>query len=104
MVIKDDIMEKLAQVIDPELGISIVDMGLIYEVRVDKKKEGETQKAFVKMTFTTPACPMMNMMLDDVKDRLEELPDIDIELTITFEPLWTPEMMSQRAKLKLGII
>ena len=104
MVTKDEIMEKLAQVIDPELGISIVDMGLIYEVKVDEKEEGQTQKAWIKMTFTTPACPMMNMMLEDVKGKLEELPDLDIELTITFEPLWKPEMMSQKAKMKLGII
>jgi len=101
---KKDIMEKLSQVIDPELGLNIVDMGLIYEVKVEKTKKGENQKAEVKMTFTTPACPMMNYLLSNVESKLNELKDIDIEVRVVFEPLWTPERMTKEAKLKLGMI
>ena len=98
MVTKDEIIDKLKEVIDPEIGINIVDMGLIYDVRVTKTK------AFVKMTFTTPACPLLNMMLGAVKEKLEELGDFDIEVDVVFDPPWKPEMMSEKARMKLGMI
>jgi metal-sulfur cluster biosynthetic enzyme len=98
MVTKDEILDKLREVKDPELGINIVDLGLIYEVDIEDKK------VLIKMTFTTPACPMMNYMLMQVKERLEELPDLEIEIDIVFDPPWSPERLSEKAKLKLGII
>lgn len=104
MVTKNDILEKLGQVIDPELGMSIVDLGLIYGIDIKKKKKGEPQKVSIKMTFTTPACPLMNAMLNEVKNRLDELKDLDIELAVVFDPPWTPERMSQKAKMKLGML
>lgn len=104
MATKKDIMDKLSKVMDPELGISIVDLGLIYEVDVKEKKEGEPQKAYIRMTFTTPACPLLNFILEDVKKRLDELEGMDIEVKVVFEPLWTPDRMSEKAKIKLGMI
>ena len=104
MVTKGDILEKLGQVMDPELGLSIVDMGLIYEVDVRKKKKDGLQKIFIRMTFTTPACPLMNEILNDVKARLDEFKDADIELSVVFDPPWTPERLSERAKIRLGMI
>ncbi len=104
MVTKQEIMDKLGEVKDPEIGINIVEMGLIYEVKVEKKKAGKPQKAYIKMTFTTPACPLINVMLSQVKEKLEEFKDLDVELSVVFEPLWNPEMMSDKAKTKLGII
>lgn len=104
MATKKDIMEKLEKVMDPELGINIVDLGLIYEVDVKEKKAGEPQKAYIRMTFTTPACPLLNFILEDVKKRLDELEDMDIEVKVVFEPLWTPDRMSEKAKIKLGMI
>jgi metal-sulfur cluster biosynthetic enzyme len=98
MVTKEEILEKLTQVIDPELGLNIVDLGLIYEIEIKE------EKVFIKMTFTTPACPLMGEMIEEVKRKLDELPELDIEVNIVFEPLWKPEMMSERAKAKLGII
>lgn len=98
MVTKDQIIEKLSQVMDPELGISIVDLGLIYDIKV------EGNKAFIRMTFTTPACPMINEMLNDVKEKLDKIEDADIEVTVVFDPLWSPERMSEKAKMKLGLI
>ena len=99
MVTRRQIMDRLGRVIDPELGVSIVDLGLIYGVEIEKK-----QKIRIRMTFTTPACPMMNELLEDMKRRLEELGELDIEISITFEPLWTPDRMSEKAKMKLGMI
>ena len=104
MVSKEEILGKLSQVVDPELGINIVDLGLIYGIDIRKKEKGKAQQAYVKMTFTTPACPMMNEMLNQIKAKLDEIPRTDIELTITFEPLWTPERLSEKAKIKLGIV
>ena len=103
MVKKEEVEEKLALVIDPELGMNIVDLGLVYEIEIAPKTEG-VEKVFIKMTFTTPACPMINDMLNEIKGRLEEIKDLDIELTVVFDPPWTPERMSERAKIKLGLV
>jgi metal-sulfur cluster biosynthetic enzyme len=104
MVSKKGILSKLSEVTDPELGMNIVDLGLIYDVDV-RKKEGKTpQKAFIKMTFTTPACPMINEILNEIKIKLEEFKDADIEVMVVFDPLWSIERMSERAKIKLGLI
>ena len=105
MVKKEQIMERLNQVIDPELGMGIVDLGLIYDVDIkDKEKTDEQQKVLIKMTFTTPACPMINDILNEIQGKLNELENLDIELSIVFEPLWNPSMMTERAKIKLGMI
>ncbi|MBI5227968.1 metal-sulfur cluster assembly factor [Candidatus Micrarchaeota archaeon] len=109
MVNKEQIMDKLNQVIDPELGMGIVDLGLIYEVDIkekhkDEKKNDAQQQVFIKMTFTTPACPMINDILNEIQAKLNEIDGLDIELSIVFEPLWNPSMMSEKAKIKLGMI
>ncbi len=103
MLTKEKILEKLSKVIDPELGMDIVELGLIYDIRVEK--EGGKEKGYIKMTFTSPACPLINEMLHEIKERLEELgEDVDIEVNVVFDPIWTPEMMSEKAKMKLGLI
>lgn len=104
MVTKKSILDKLGLVMDPELGVSIVDLGLIYDVVVEKGKKGGKQKASIRMTFTTPACPLANVMLEDLKRRLEEFKDLDVDVHIVFEPLWNPSMMSKKAKAKLGML
>ncbi len=105
MVTKEEILEKLTQVEDPELGMNIVDLGLIYEVLINEKKpEDKLQHVSIKMTFTTPACPMINEMLHDIQNKLDTLADLDIEVNVVFDPLWSPELMSNRAKIKLGLI
>lgn len=128
MVVKEEILSKLRQVIDPELGMNIVDIGLIYAVDIGPKPESAdeqktepkngvkneskeksqvaklNQKIMIKMTFTTPACPMINEMLQEIQSKLEELPDLDIEISVVFDPPWNPEMMTEKAKIGLGII
>jgi metal-sulfur cluster biosynthetic enzyme len=101
---KKDILGKLSLVVDPELGLNIVDLGLVYGVKVLPKKEGERRKAEVTMTFTTPACPLANYLLSEVEAKLGELPDADIEVRVVFDPPWSPERMSQGAKAKMGMV
>lgn len=103
-VSKERVVEKLMEVIDPELGMNIVDLGLVYEVDVLPKGENNLQKVSIKMTFTTPACPMINDMLNEIQSRLEEIDGLDVDLAIVFDPPWTPDKMSDRAKIKLGLI
>ncbi|MFH1520244.1 MAG: metal-sulfur cluster assembly factor [Candidatus Micrarchaeota archaeon] len=104
MVSKKQILNVLSEVIDPELGMGIVDIGLIYDVDIAKKKKGEMQKVFIKMTFTTPACPMITEMLNEVKTKLDVFTDLDIEVNVIFDPPWTIDRMSNRAKIKLGLL
>ncbi len=102
MVTKEEVYEKLKKVMDPELGISIVDLGLIYRIEMKGKKDGREQ-VYIEMTFTTPACPLANFMLDDLKHKLDEIKDVDFDVKVVFEPRWTPDRISKEARKKLGI-
>ncbi len=91
------VREALRTVIDPEIGMNIVDLGLIYEVKV------EAASIHVRMTMTSPACPMGQMIMDDIDTALARLTPAharDIELVWT--PEWTPAMMSDTAKAHFG--
>ncbi|SMF90691.1 Metal-sulfur cluster biosynthetic enzyme [Paenibacillus uliginis N3/975] len=91
------IVNRLREVYDPELGINIVDLGLVYEVR-DVQEE-----VYVAMTLTTPGCPMHDMIVSGVKSALSDLPNVaDVHVQVVWEPQWTPEMMSDEAKAELG--
>ena len=93
-----EILDALATVIDPELGMNIVDLGLVYEVQVG----GDT--ASIWMTMTTPACPIASHLVSQVKTTLSsqfsELRTIDVQLV--WEPAWNPLMMSWKARSQLG--
>jgi len=89
--------ETLLKIADPEIGENIVDLGLIYGVEVDDKS------IVVAMTMTSPACPMGEMLLDEVHaELLHAFPDAEIDLRLVWEPAWDPDMMSARAKENLG--
>ena len=93
----DRMMERLGEVYDPELGINIVDLGLVFDVRYN---EGG---AHVVMTLTTPGCPMHDMMVGGVERALKELPEVrSVQVEVVWEPRWTPHMMSDKAKDELG--
>ena len=97
MVTKDDVIEKLKTVSDPEVGVNIVDLGLIYEVDVN---DGDVR---IKMTLTTIGCPLAYWFLGKVKEAVESIPDVkNVDVFVTFDPPWNPEMMSEEAKKKLG--
>lgn len=95
----DGIREALRQVIDPELGYNIVDLGLIYEVAVE-----EGGVVCVTMTTTTPGCPATNYLKSGVGESAGNVPGVEfVDVKLTYEPRWTPEMMSREAKAHLGI-
>lgn len=87
----------LREVIDPEIGVNIVDLGLVYAIGIS---EGT---AHVQMSLTTPGCPLSAYMEDSVRRALWGTPGIDdVELQIIWEPAWSPEMMSVQARRELG--
>lgn len=96
--LKKQIMERLAEVMDPELNISIIDLGLVYKVNVDKSKN-----AHILMTLTTIGCPLFGLIEQEVQEKLKDLDLKKITTELTFDPPWTMEKMSQRAKAVLGI-
>ena len=92
------VLEALRQVVDPELGINIVDLGLVYGSEV---RDGQVH---VAMTMTTPACPMEELLMERVHAAiLRELPEArSVEVDLVWDPAWKPEMMSPSAKAQLG--
>jgi len=89
----------LKQVYDPEIPVNIYDLGLVYELNINKAHE-----VSIQMTFTAPNCPMADYVLDEVKRGVEDVPGVkscDIELT--FDPPWDRSMLSEEARLELGL-
>lgn len=96
-----DYIEALKQVIDPELMINIVDLGLIYSVAQDEEADG---KVNVEMTLTSPACPAGPQLVQQAKMSLERLHDVsDAGITLVMSPPWSPERMTDDARDQLGI-
>lgn len=92
-----DIRAALKHVLDPELGINVVDLGLVYRIQV------EGTRALIVMTMTSPTCPLADYLKELVTQAvLERVPDVsDVEIAIEWEPPWDPEMMSDEAKREL---
>ncbi|WP_453990501.1 metal-sulfur cluster assembly factor [Bacillus nitroreducens] len=97
--LKENMLGALEQVIDPELGIDIVNLGLVYDV--DMNDENVAQ---VTMTLTSMGCPLAGTIAMDVKRVLTELPEVkDVDVNIVWNPPWNKDMMSRYAKIALGI-
>ena len=97
MPTKDEVVEALRQVEDPELGMDIVDLGLLYEVEI----EGPNVK--VTHTLTSMGCPVGPMIQEDIDRVAREVPGVeDVDVELTFDPPWTPDKMSDDAKFILG--
>jgi metal-sulfur cluster biosynthetic enzyme len=94
---QDDVYTALRQVNDPELGINLVDLGLIYGVEI------EGYKVQVDMTLTTPGCPMHSYIARQAWKVVNDLPEVkDMTVRIVWEPRWTPERLSPAARAQLG--
>ncbi|HDD31303.1 MAG TPA: metal-sulfur cluster assembly factor [Thermococcus litoralis] len=99
-ITKEMILEKLKEVIDPEIGIDVVNLGLIYEVKINPDNT-----VYVKMTMTTPGCPLTMWLLQAVEQKILEIPGVkDAEIELTFDPPWTPDRISEEVKKRLGMI
>jgi len=95
---EEDVRTALRSVIDPEVGMNIVDLGLVYGV------ETSSGKLHVDLTMTTPACPMGEMILDDAQQALAALvpPGVEIDLNLVWDPPWSPDRMSEHAREHFG--
>ena len=97
MVTKEAVMEALGKVYDPEIPISVVGLGLIYDVRIDG---GRVE---VDMTMTMPGCPMHALMTREAKERVEALEGVEEAVVkLVWDPPWSPAKMSAEARKKLG--
>jgi metal-sulfur cluster biosynthetic enzyme len=97
MVSEDDVTEALSNVIDPELGLDFVELGLVYDVAID----GGTVN--ITFTLTTPACPIGPQVSEQMKEFVGELEGVeDVVPSMVFTPPWTPDKMSEDAKFALG--
>jgi metal-sulfur cluster biosynthetic enzyme len=97
MVTEDDVTEALSNVIDPELGLDFVELGLVYDVAID----GSTVN--ITFTLTTPACPIGPQVSEQMKEFVGDLEGVeDVVPTMVFSPPWTPDNMSEDAKFALG--
>ena len=98
MVTEEAVMSALGQCFDPEIrNVSIVDLGLIYDVSIDNDKVN------VKMTLTTPGCGMSKYISEDAKQKIEQLDGVnEVNVEIVWDPPWNPNMMNEETKKQLG--
>jgi metal-sulfur cluster biosynthetic enzyme len=94
-----EILELLKNVMDPEIEINIVDLGLIYEVKYDGEK-----KIDIDLTFSTPSCPLGDTIVTNVKETIKQKhPEFEIDVNIVFDPPWSTAMVSEEGKKLLGM-
>lgn len=93
------IIEVLRNIYDPEIPVNIYELGLIYEIRINDDFEAD-----ILMTLTTPNCPVAESLPAEVKDSVAAIPEVKkVELELTFDPPWDQDMLSDEAKLELGL-
>lgn len=96
--IKQKIFEALELVIDPELGIDIINLGLIYDIQFD---QGKTQ---IEMTLTTMGCPLADLLTDQIYEVVGQVPEVtEVDVRLVWSPAWTVDKMSRYARIALGI-
>ncbi len=100
---EDLVLEELKKVIDPELFVNIVDLGLIYKVEMTDAEE-DVEDVHIDMTMTSPMCPAGPQMIANSKQVLAQVDGVgDVEIKIVMEPAWTPDRMTEDARDQLGI-
>ena len=98
--LSDQIIRALDEIYDPEIPVSIYELGLIYDVRINKEKEVQ-----IIMTLTSPSCPVAESLPEEVRLEVEKISGVkSAKVEITFEPPWNKSMMSEEAKLELGFM
>lgn len=97
---EEEIVKVIKTVFDPEIPVNVYDLGLIYSIEVND--EGD---ATIEMTLTAPNCPAADFIVEDVKYKVESVEGIkNVTINLVFEPAWDKEMMSEEAKLELGLL
>ncbi len=98
--VKEKIIEALKTCYDPEIPANIYDLGLIYDVSLDA-----SNNAHIKMTLTSPACPVAGTLPGDVEEKIRALPETKkVKVELVWEPAWNPDMMSDVARFELGMM
>ena len=96
----EDIVEMLKTIYDPEIPVDIFELGLIYDVFVSENNDVK-----ILMTFTSPNCPVAETLPVEIEEKVRSIDKVkDVEVEITFDPMWTQDMMSEEAKLELGFL
>ena len=99
MTKKDQIIEEIKKIYDPELPVNIYELGLIYDIQIKDEKY-----AIIKMTLTTPNCPVAESLPKEVKEGVMQVDGIeDVELELVWDPPWNKDMMSEAAKLEMNL-
>src|SRR4051812_40691745 len=99
VTLRDKIEETLQTVRDPEIPVSIMELGLVYELKIDK------DIVWITMTLTAPACPVAGDIINEVQQKVEAIEGVkEVHVTLTFDPPWTKDMMSEEARLELGFM
>ena len=94
-----NIVMALRQVYDPEIPVNVYDLGLIYEIKVD-----DDHKVDIKMTLTAPNCPIADVVVESVAEAVRDVPGVvDVAIELVFEPVWDKSMMTEEARLELGL-
>lgn len=98
--LEEKVVDMLRTVYDPEIPVDIYSLGLVYRIDIDDKGN-----LAVDMTLTAPNCPMADFIMEDVRMKLESIDGIEsVTVNIVYEPEWTQDMMSEEAKLELGLL
>ena len=100
MELKDKVIAEIKKIYDPEIPVNIYELGLIYDINVDKDNNVK-----IDMTLTSPNCPVAESLPVEVEETILKIPKIkSCKVNITFEPPWTKDMMSEEARLELGML
>lgn len=99
-VIEEKVIDALKQCYDPEIPVNIFELGLIYEIIIDDEANVE-----IRMTLTSPACPVAGSLPGEVEIRIRNIPEVnDVKVRLVWNPPWDRDMMSDAAKLELGLL
>jgi FeS assembly SUF system protein len=94
------VVEKICEIYDPEIPVNIYELGLIYDIQVSENCDVE-----IEMTLTSPNCPVAETLPVEVEEKVKVLQEVkDVKVNITFDPAWDKDMMSEEAKLELGMM
>jgi len=100
LALEGKIMNALKEVYDPEIPVNVYDLGLIYNIEVDDENNVD-----IRMTLTAPNCPIADDILQEVHDKVKGIKEVnEVNVKLVFDPPWDKEMMSEEAKLDLGLI
>jgi len=99
-ILEKEVVRMLKTIFDPEIPVDIYELGLIYEVKID-----EENNVYVKMTLTSPACPVAESLPGEVEQKIAGIKDVNkVKIDLVFDPPWNQDMMTEEAKLTLGFL